>query len=61
MLTPDQVKAHFRERGQTVSDWAKKNGYAPRAVYLVLNGFSKGKYGQGHEIAIRLGLKKKST
>lgn len=56
-MTPEQVKTRFRTRGQTFSDWAKKNGYSPRDVYLVLNGQSKARWGKGHEIAVKLGLK----
>ncbi|QEW05631.1 DNA-binding protein [Nitrincola iocasae] len=58
ILTPDQVKAKFRENGITISQWAKDNGYQRNAVYRVLNGFDKGFYGQSHEIAVKLGIKK---
>lgn len=61
MLTPDQVKARFHERGETFTDWAKRNGYSRHAVYRVLNGFDKGRYGQAHEIAVKLGLKPDRT
>jgi gp16 family phage-associated protein len=56
-LTPDQVKANFRARGVTISDWARLHGYKPRCVYLVLNGQHKGHWGEAHEIAVKLGIK----
>jgi gp16 family phage-associated protein len=56
-LTPEQIKARFRSRGMTYSDWARKNGYAPKKVIRLLNGYEKGHYGQSHEIAVKLGLK----
>lgn len=56
-LTADQVKADFHLRGVTVTQWAEAHGYHFNDVYRVLNGQSKAKYGQGHEIAVKLGLK----
>lgn len=56
-MTPDQVKAKFQRDGKTFSQWAKENGYDRHHVYLVLNGTCKAKYGKGHEIAVKLGLK----
>lgn len=58
--TPDEVRAEFLAEGLTISDWARRNGYKPRDVSLVLNGQIKGRYGRGHEIAVKLGLKKGS-
>ncbi len=57
-LTPDQVKARFRSKGQTVKDWADAHGYRFNDVYRVLNGQSKANYGTGHEIAVKLGMKR---
>lgn len=56
-LTPDQVKQRFRQRGVTLTQWAAQHGYDRKAVYRVLNGADKGRYGQAHEIAVKLGLK----
>ncbi|MDU4299580.1 MULTISPECIES: DNA-binding protein [Eikenella] len=55
--TPEQVKAEFHRKGWTFSGWARQNGYREQEVYRVLNGFTKGKYGKAHEIAVKLGLK----
>lgn len=57
ILTPNQVKARFQARGQTISAWARENGYRPQKVIRLLNGMEKGHYGQSHEIAVKLGLK----
>lgn len=56
-MNVDQLKAKFAREGRTFTDWAREHGYSKTAVYRVLNGFSKTKYGQGHEIAVKLGLK----
>jgi gp16 family phage-associated protein len=56
-MTPEQLKAQFRSEGKTFSQWAKDNGYNPLDVYRVTNGLTKAKYGKGHEIAVKLGLK----
>ena len=44
-------------QGETITAWAKKHGYSPHYVYFVLNGQSKARWGKGHEIAVKLGLK----
>ena len=55
--TPEQIRAAFIERGQTITQWAAQHGYDRNKVYQVLGGQCKGKWGQGHEIAVLLGLK----
>lgn len=55
--TAEQVKAGFKKAGTTVTEWAVANGFSPNSVYQVLNGFSKGHYGQAHDIAVALGMK----
>lgn len=44
--------------GDSIAQWAVKNGFNPALVYLVLNGKSKGVRGQSHRIAVALGIKK---
>lgn len=56
-MSPEQIKRQFRQRGETFTDWAHKNGYRPNQVLRVLNGFDKGHYGKAHEIASKLGMK----
>lgn len=55
--TPAQVKARLTRQGKTITQWAEENGYPRPAVYRVLNGLDKARFGRAHEIAIKLGLK----
>lgn len=57
-MTPEQIKRRLREQGKTISAWAKERGYPRQEVYRVLNGQSKAYYGQAHDIAVELGLKR---
>lgn len=57
LLTPEQVKQRFRQRGLTVTKWAEEQGFNRNAVYRVLNGFDKANYGKAHDIAVALGMK----
>ena len=59
-LTKEQLKEKFKQDGKTFTSWAKENGYSVQEVTRVINGFSKAQYGKGHEIAVKLGLKKAS-
>ena len=59
VLTLEQLRANFAKEGKTLAQWARENGYKPRDVYLVTGGLNKAKYGKGHEIAVKLGLKEK--
>lgn len=56
-MTAEKIKEQFRQRGETVTEWASKNGYTRNEVYRVLNGQAKAYYGRAHEIAVKLGLK----
>lgn len=53
----DAVKARLYAQGTTVKQWAIDNGYKPVQVYRVLRGENKALYGEGHNIAVKLGLK----
>lgn len=57
MNKKDNLKANFELRGEVISDWAKKEGFDKRNVYAVISGRNKGNRGEGHKIAVRLGLK----
>lgn len=56
-MTAEAIKNNFHQRGITFSQWAKDHGYTRQAVYRVLNGQTKAKYGQAHDIAVKLGMK----
>jgi len=52
-----KIRKQFEEEGNTISDWAEKEGFNRIEVYAVLSGRIKGIRGRGHEIAVKLGLK----
>lgn len=56
-MTPQQIKAQFRERGESVGAWADAHGFPRDVVYRVLNGGSPAWRGQPHKVALALGLK----
>ncbi len=56
-MTPQQIKDQFRARGETVGQWADKNGFPRDLVYRVLNGRSPAWRGKCHQAAVALGLK----
>jgi len=57
-MTPDQIKQQFRAEGRTFAQFARENNVHVNEVYKVLNGQYRAHYGQAHEIAVKLGLKK---
>lgn len=57
LRTPQEVKDDFQRRGLTIAQWARDNGFLPAQVNQVLAGQAKGRYGNSHRIAVRLGLK----
>ncbi|CNJ03806.1 phage-associated protein%2C BcepMu gp16 family [Yersinia aldovae] len=61
LKTPDQVRAEFHQRGETIMSWAKNNGFPPNLVYQVLNGQTKARYGTAHKVAVALNLKHGAT
>lgn len=52
-----QLRDGFVQRGESIVDWAKQNQFRPEMVYAVLAGRHKGLRGEGHRIAVALGLK----
>jgi gp16 family phage-associated protein len=56
--TPQEAKDWLKHELRTpISWWARQNGYTYYAVNRVLNGESKCLYGEGREIAKKLGMK----
>ncbi len=55
-MTADQIKQQFKQKGITITEWAKEHGFRREYVYFVLNGQVKAHYGKGHRIARALGL-----
>lgn len=56
-----QVKDDFEDRGESVAEWARSHGFSRHLVYAVLSGKCLAKRGQGHQIAVALGLKRRSA
>lgn len=59
-LTREQVRAWFEEEGITVSEWARQHGFGRAEVYALLLGRTRGRRGKSHQVALALGLKRKS-
>lgn len=55
--TPQEVQAEWLRKGIGQNEWARKHGFSPVTVSHVLNGKNNGSRGQGHKIAVMLGLK----
>lgn len=56
-LTRQQVLDDLARRGISISKWARDHGFNPGTVVHVLNGRRGSRFGQGHKIAVMLGLK----
>lgn len=52
-----KAKDGFDARGESVAAWARSRGFSRHLVYAVLSGKCHAKRGQGHLIAVALGLK----
>lgn len=57
MKTTEQVKAEFHRKGMTIAAWARAHGFGRVSVHRVLNGQCKALFGNGHQIAVLLGMK----
>lgn len=57
MKTGTQVIEEMRNRGETISAWAKSNGFTVWQVMNVIHGRAKGHWGTSHNVAVKLGMK----
>lgn len=57
MRTPNEVKQELLQRGLSIANWARQNGFSPELVHQVLNAKKLPIRGKSHEIAVKLGLK----
>lgn len=57
LRTPQEIRAEWRRKGLGQNDWARKHGVNPVTVSQVLNGINKASRGEGHKVAVMLGLK----
>jgi gp16 family phage-associated protein len=55
--TPEAAKQDLYARGVTLRDFAKEKGFKYRTVSEVVRGVNKGLYGEGHRVAVALGIK----
>jgi len=51
------ARERLRRQGLTLRDWAVANGHKTSFVYKIMGGTKKCHFGEGHDIAIKLGLK----
>lgn len=56
-LTVEQAREQLDARGESVSEFARRNKLKSRAVYGVLYGNNKGRRGDAHKAAVALGIK----
>ena len=57
VCTVADVRAEFKKRGISVSEWARVRGVSAQLTYQILAGRKAAVRGQSHEIAVLLGLK----
>jgi gp16 family phage-associated protein len=55
------VRRRFWLEGETIADWAAKNGFSPATTYSLLAGRLRARRGEAHRIAVALGLKPPSA
>jgi gp16 family phage-associated protein len=63
-ISPEKLakaRANFYERGETIAEFARKNGLDYLAVVNTLSGRAKGTRGDSHRAAVLLGLKPTPT
>jgi len=57
LLSPKQAKELLARRGVAVAAWARQHQVSVAATRRVLDGRCKGLRGQGHTVAVLLGIK----
>lgn len=57
LKTPEEVLAEFTSKGISLRSWALANGVSPQAVRGLLKDGRKGRIGESHKAAVKLGLK----
>lgn len=55
--TPEAAKQELYRKGMTLREFARQNNFKYRTVSEVIRGVNKGLYGEGHRVAVALGLK----
>ena len=57
LMSPQQAKAALVRKGMSAADLARQKNFSLHLVYAVLSGRSKALRGEGHRIAVALGIK----
>lgn len=62
LKTRSEIRADFARKGQSISGWAKENGYSPNMVIAILSDDEKNPRlkclrGDAHRIAVHLQIK----
>lgn len=55
--TPEAAKQALYAKGITLKEFAVRHGFKYRTVSEVVRGVNKGLYGEGHQVAVALGIK----
>ena len=55
--SPEDAKQALRAKGVTLRKFADNGGFKYRTVSEVVRGVNKGLYGEGHRVAVALGIK----
>ncbi len=55
--TPTAIRESWRRTGTSLRGWARQHGVSHVVVSNVLAGRCKGSIGEGHKVAVLLGLK----
>lgn len=56
-ITPQKAKEALYKQGITLKKFAEQHGFQYRTVSDVVRGINKANYGEGHAVAIALGIK----
>lgn len=56
-ISPESAKQALYARGVTLKQFASTHGFKYRTVSEVVRGVNKGLYGEGHKVAVALGIK----
>lgn len=56
-VSPGSAKQALHAKGITLREFAKRHNFKYRTVSEVVRGVNKGLYGEGHKVAVALGIK----
>lgn len=56
-LTPEEAKRRLYSNGVTLTQFAEQHGFKYRTVSEVVRGVNKAIHGEGHRVAVALGIK----